>query len=46
MIKMNRIAKYSDGVIVGSAVVKRIKDNTVLDFIKEIRVVLNNRDKK
>ena len=43
---MNRIAKYSDGVILGRAVVKRIKDNTVLDFIKEIRVVLNNRDKK
>lgn len=43
---MNRIAKYSDGVIVGSAAAKRIKDNTVLNFIKEIRVVLNNRDKK
>lgn len=43
---MNRIAKYSDRVIVGSAVVKRIKDNTAIEFIKEIRVVLNNRDKK
>ena len=40
------VAKYSDGVIIGSAVVKRIKDNTVIDFIKDIRLALNNMDKK
>ena len=40
------VAKYSDGVIVGSAIVKRIKDNTVIDFIKDIRLALNNMDKK
>lgn len=43
---MNRIAKYSDGVIVGSAVVKRIENNKVIDFIRELRTVLNNMDKK
>ena len=40
------VSKYSDGVIVGSAVVKRIKDNTAIEFIKEIRLALNNMDKK
>lgn len=39
------VVKYSDGVIVGSAVVKRIKNKTVIDFIRELRVTLNNMDK-
>lgn len=31
------VCKYCDGVIVGSSVVKRISNNTVIEFIKEIR---------
>lgn len=31
------ICKYCDGIIVGSSIVKRINDDKVIDFIKEIR---------
>lgn len=38
---VSKIKEYSDGVIVGSAVVKRINDNTFIEFIREIREELD-----